>query len=520
MLQPQQFERRLLADASLPEVHLSEILQTLLEHMMAESGSDRGGGIFLFEPASHDRKVFTRVLSSRLADGVKNDPDLRHSLERRVYRRRHRKRPHVEPGGPPIDSPSSATEPGSVLSVPLLDRNRVLGLVHLEASRRSSHREPRVKRAESLARRAFPAIRRAVVRNRMAHANFQAGVIGTSPAFLDLEEHLWRAGTSSRGHVLILGERGSGKELAAGSIHASSDRWTEPFVPVLTPALAESLYVDELFGHERHAFTGASSRRPGRFQSAEGGTLFFDEVGDLTPRVQAALLRVLETGEMTPIGRDRPISLDLRVVAATNRPLDKLISSGSFRQDLLDRLAVFEIRIPPLRERTEDVPLLVNYFLRKYADELGRHLDRGCELPCSSCGCWTRPACVSDGLYETLKGYSWPGNVRELKHTVLRLVASAAGEALDTVYLPRRFHRAPAAEPVGIEALDPTQAGSLTLESAVRRHILAVLKLSDYNQSRAARALDLPLSTLRSKLKKLDIDVHQERSVRRRPRDA
>lgn len=513
MTQFRQLARRLLDAASLPETDLNEVLGTLLEHLMAVTGSSAGGAIFVFEPVPHGRRIFSRALSPGLAKEVATDENLRARLERRVLGQRYRKQPKVERIGSRSNATRSIGRTGSILSVPLLDRKRVVGIAHLEAAKPSRHREHHVKQAQALANQAIPALRRSVVLERMSAAGLETGLIGSSPAFLELEEHLWRAGSSSRGHVLIRGERGSGKELAAWSIHAASDRWEAPFVPVLTPALAESLYVDELFGHERNAFTGAGSRRLGRFQAAEGGTLFLDEVGDLDSRVQATLLRVLETGEITPIGRDRPVNLDVRVVTATNRHLDQLTSSGRFRQDLLDRLAVFEIPVPPLRERVEDIPLLTNYFLRQYADELGRHLDRGCGVPCSNCSCRGRPECVSESLFEVFHEYPWPGNVRELKHTVLRLVASAAGETLDPVHLPRRFHDTrPSGELVED---DRNQETSLTLRAAIRRHILAVLRRNDFNQSRTAQALGLPLSTLRSKLKKLDIDVHEMRMSER-----
>jgi two-component system response regulator HydG len=298
--------------------------------------------------------------------------------------------------------------------------------------------------------------------------------------------------------VLITGERGSGKELAARAIHAWSSRRQQPFVPVLMSGLPDTLAADELFGHERNAFTGAEQRRLGKFEAAAGGTVFLDEVADINLNVQASLLRIVERNELSRLGRDLPVHVEARVTAATNQDLQAAMRAGQFREDLYDRLTVFEVKVPPLRERREDIPLLADYFLRHFCAELHRKGDLVHQQACRSCTVTCGVGCASQDFYEALCAYDWPGNVRELKHTMFRLVATVREEVLEARHLPETFH-GPQAVP---KADGPPD---WNLEEAIRRHIESALRLAGHNKTRTAQLLGIPYTTLQSKLKKLGI---------------
>ncbi len=228
-----------------------------------------------------------------------------------------------------------------------------------------------------------------------------------SPAMQEIMDTISRA-AASRATVLIRGESGTGKELVARALHAQSDRSAGPFVPISCAALSETLLESELFGHEKAAFTGAVAEKKGRFELAHGGTLFLDEIGDIAPQVQVKLLRVLQQREFERVGGTKTIKVDVRLVAATNADLEQLIKDGKFREDLYYRLQVIQIVVPPLRDRLEDIPQLIQIFLRKFNDENGRSVE----------------AFAPDALM-MLQTYKWPGNVRELENVVERCVVMA-----------------------------------------------------------------------------------------------
>jgi transcriptional regulator with GAF, ATPase, and Fis domain len=234
-----------------------------------------------------------------------------------------------------------------------------------------------------------------------------AGIVGTSPAMLEVQRLLERVAPSPS-TVLLLGETGTGKELLARAVHALSPRRDRMFVAVNCAALSETLLESELFGHRRGAFTGAMNDKKGLFEVAHEGTIFLDEVGETTPALQAKLLRVLQEGEILPVGETRPRPIDVRVVAATNRKLEDEVEAGRFRRDLYYRLRVFPIRVPPLRDRREDVPALAQHFLGKHSAKLGK-----------------RVAGFKDEALAMLSSYSYPGNVRELENEIERAVLLA-----------------------------------------------------------------------------------------------
>ena len=238
------------------------------------------------------------------------------------------------------------------------------------------------------------------------------GMVGESAAMRRVLDRVARVAATDA-TVLVTGETGTGKELIARAIHAGSARAKRPFVRVNCGALAEGLVASELFGHERGSFTGAVERRKGRFELANGGTIFLDEVGELPPALQVALLRVLQEGEFERVGGTETLKTDVRVVAATNRNLDEAVREGRFRSDLLFRLNVFPIAMPPLRERKDDIPLIAEHYARQYARKLGKRI-RG----------------VSPSAMEALLAYPWPGNIRELQNVVERAVILARGDFL------------------------------------------------------------------------------------------
>jgi DNA-binding NtrC family response regulator len=272
--------------------------------------------------------------------------------------------------------------------------------------------------------------------------------------------------------VLITGESGTGKELIARAIHSASPRRFHPLVVIHCGALTETLLESELFGHEKGAFTGAQYRKKGKFEIAEGGTVFLDEIGDISLKTQTDLLRVLQEHEITRVGGNQVIKVDFRCVAATNKSLHKLIEEGTFRPDLFYRLNVFHIELPSLRERREDIPLLVDHFVGKFSQAMNKRISR-----------------VSPQAMAQLQQQSWPGNIRELENAVERAMVVAEEPELreqDFVLQP------PAA----------AQSGERTLEDIERSHILRVLHDCGDNQSRAAEVLDIDRVTLHHKLKK------------------
>jgi two-component system NtrC family response regulator len=243
------------------------------------------------------------------------------------------------------------------------------------------------------------------------------GIVGKSRAVQELIRKLELV-AQSKSTVLVTGETGTGKELAARAIHARSAQRDRPLIKVNCAAIPETLIESELFGHVKGAFTGATANRRGRFALADGGTLFLDEIGTLGLPVQAKLLRVLQEREFEPVGSERTQSVDVRVIAATNRDLRAMVGEGRFQEDLYYRLSVIPIALPPLRERPEDVPLLVEHFVRKHAQRLGRRIDG-----------------IDPGVLQRLAAYRWPGNVRELENTIERAIVLASGPLIDATAL-------------------------------------------------------------------------------------
>ena len=325
----------------------------------------------------------------------------------------------------------------------------------------------------------------------------EAELIGTSPAMARLREEIERA-APTEATVLLCGENGTGKELAARALHRRSRRADEAFVAVNCAAIPAELIESEMFGHAKGAFTGATEARKGKFELAHEGTLFLDEIADMSLLAQAKLLRVLESREITPVGGSAAVAVDVRLVGATNRDLQKEIAAGRFREDLFFRISVVPLRVPPLRERTGDVLPLATHFLERY----GREYGRGSIL-------------LSDGAARALERWRWPGNVRELKNLAERLVIMSPGPEIHLEDLPGALREGPDGTPRGASE-DVDEPGAAAAEGGPedtpsplraarerfeREFILRALNQNDWNISRTADALGLERSNLYRKMK-------------------
>jgi DNA-binding NtrC family response regulator len=282
--------------------------------------------------------------------------------------------------------------------------------------------------------------------------------------------------SASDATVLITGESGTGKEVVARAIHAASARRYNPMVVVNCGALPEGILESELFGHEAGAFTGARARHKGKFESAEGGTVFLDEIGEVSPKVQVELLRVIEEKVVTRLGGTSPVPVDFRIVAATNRDLMAAVRAGTLREDLYWRLNVVTIHIPPLRERPEDIPVLAEHFLARFTQAMNR-----------------KPMRFSPAALAALTAYPWPGNVRELQNAIERAVVVGHGDTVEPSALPLHVTSAPAGPGPG------------SLAEAEKAHIQSVLDAAGWNITRAARTLDVDRVTLYNKIRKYEL---------------
>jgi two-component system nitrogen regulation response regulator NtrX len=310
-------------------------------------------------------------------------------------------------------------------------------------------------------------------------------ILGTSDVIVKLADAIRVAGPSN-GRVLIRGENGTGKELVARQIHLRSRRAEAPFVEVNCAAIPEELIESELFGHERGAFTGAVSRKRGRFELAHGGTIFLDEIADMSLMTQAKVLRILQEHTFERVGGVETIEVDVRVIAATNKNLEEEIAAGRFREDLYYRLAVIPFRVPPLRDRLEDVPVLARAFVEEFCRDSG-----------------LRPKRLTEAALELLQAHAWPGNVRELRNLMERLVIMTAGEVIDGLHLP---------ETLGAGTLDGRNGGP-TLEQAKREFerdwLLVKLREHGGNISRTAAAIGIARESLSRKVKAFGIEVER-----------
>jgi len=307
-------------------------------------------------------------------------------------------------------------------------------------------------------------------------------IVGQSPVMAEIFEIVQQV-APTRATVLVLGESGTGKELIAKALHQLSPRAKLPFVTVHCAALAPTLLESELFGHERGAFTGAHERRIGRFEQAQGGTLFLDEIGEIDATIQVKLLRFLGERTFERVGSNKTLSADVRLVAATNKNLEELVKAGKFREDLFFRLRVVEINLPPLRERTGDIPLLAQSFLREFAKENGKAVNDF----------------TLDAL-EALMNFSWPGNVRELRTAIEHAVVLCRGERISLRDLP------PSVRGGSVGDLKLLQGKDLTVKDAEKQLIVRALKETDGNRTRAAEKIGMSRRTFHRKLHEYQLE--------------
>lgn len=302
-------------------------------------------------------------------------------------------------------------------------------------------------------------------------------IIGQSAALQEVLETV-RQVASSRANVLIQGETGTGKELIAQAIHRLSPRAKAPLVTVHCAALPATLLESELFGHEKGAFTGATERRQGRFERADGGTVFLDEIGEIDPSVQVKILRVLEQRSFERVGGRETLEVDVRLIAATNKDLEEQVAKGEFREDLFYRLNVVTITVPPLRERREDIPLLMRKFLDEFNKENGRNIEG------------FTPDCV-----QALVAHDWPGNIRELRNAIERMVVLARGDRLTVRDLPAALRDSTASQPANMPLIP-----EMSLEDAEKAMIAKALEMHGGNRTKAAEQLRISRRTLHRKL--------------------
>jgi two-component system response regulator HydG len=301
--------------------------------------------------------------------------------------------------------------------------------------------------------------------------------VGHSPAIIQVMKTLARV-APSQATVLVVGETGTGKELVARTIHHFSERADRRFVAVNCSALAEGLLESELFGHVRGAFTGATTSRPGLFREADHGTLFLDEIGDISLTLQSRLLRALQEHEIVPVGSEAPVKIDVRVLAATHRDLPELVRQGRFREDLYYRLNVVTLMLPPLRERRQDIPLLMDHFLRELAARHGRG-----------------PVAVDPEAQRRLLGYEWPGNIRELQNVLERAMLLAEQDVIGHEHLPSEVHQH-AASPIAAASPLPNPDPLRSLEEVEREHVMRVLAACGGNREETSRVLGISRRTL------------------------
>ncbi len=386
----------------------------------------------------------------------------------------------------------------SVIGAPIRQDQDVIGLIHLYSTDEQRVPDPddleftlavadNVAQAlRNLSRQQELSENLSQSQNEIQQLRIQLGaesdIVGSSGAIVQVQQEIGRV-APSRATVLVRGESGVGKELVARAVHYASPRKSGPFVCLNCAALSESLLESELFGHERGAFTGATERKLGKFESADKGTLMLDEIGEMSPSIQAKFLRVLEGHSFERVGGAAQIKVEVRVIAATNRDLEKAVAEGKFRRDLYFRLRVVEILVPPLRHRTEDVVELAHYFLDRFRAETGRRL-KG----------------FTPKAIEQMQQYRWPGNIRELKNVVERAVVLARADVIDVEDLTLTSLTTAGDTSQMVPA--PGKLEAMSLAEMERRHVLATLNANDWNKSRTSSILGIERSTLDRKIKR------------------
>lgn len=461
-----------IAGALLPDTSSEDLLRKFLDHLVRRF-RPTGAHIFLVNPN-------TRQLELHASRSQAEVPPLSTTMVRQSFEKQESllvQNAYADPRFSDVDS-VRLYKIRSALCVPL-GRLGVINLCH--TSKQNAFTQRDLKMLSLISALAAPPIEKAfhletaeeAVRELTRIVKGQYDIVGKSPAIRQVFEVIGRA-SKTDSNVLILGESGTGKELVARALHFNSERSRKPFVAVNCASLAESLIESELFGHERGAFTGAVEARPGKFEQADGGTLFLDEIGELKPAMQAKLLRVLEDGVVQRIGAAKDRKVNVRLLAASNRDLTEAAAKGQFRQDLLYRLQVIQILLPPLRRRIDDIPMLVDHFIEMFRNKSNR-----------------RVLGISEEVLELAKSYSWPGNVRELKNVIERCMVLGKHERIEKEDL-LQFGLRECAAPAGRQIK--------TLRELEQEHIMNVLRQCNGRKGEAAKLLGIDRKTLFRKL--------------------
>jgi Nif-specific regulatory protein len=467
-------------------------LEKALLDLLFEVVPARRGAILLASNHAETEDEFSSVITLDRVEGVGQTVNVSRTIVRRVLNDGAAILINEADNNADLKTESLiAARSRSVLCVPLIMHDKKLGVVYLDSD------EPQAKFDENHLQMvtAVAAIAAIAIHNArnfedlenenarlMVDADIEHNMVGESPLLQRVYQLISKvAPTDST--VLIFGESGTGKELAARAIHRNSKRGDKPFIAANCAAFAESLLESELFGHEKGAFTGALLQKKGRLELADGGTIFLDEIGDLSPSLQTKLLRVLQEREFERVGGSRTIKVDIRVLAATNRDLESAIKKGAFRQDLYFRLNVVKLTMPPLRERREDIPLLANYFARKYAEKCNR-----------------RVMGISSEARKRLMTYDWPGNVRELENAIERAVVLGTTEQILADDLPEAVVEANTS--VSDEA--PSSYHELVVQTK-KRMIIDAIKQANGNYTAAAKLLNLHPNYLHRLIRNLNM---------------
>lgn len=470
---------------------VEELRKTLLELLFEVVPAERGAILLTAEHAKDDDLEFDSVFALHRHRGPDNSLKISRTITRSVLEAREAILIANQPEAPSLQSESLVRDrPHSILCVPLIMLNRPIGVIYLDT------REPdadfdkdHLQLVTAIAAISAVAIENArhiewlVSENQRLIADFdiEHNIVGESAAVRDVLQFISKvAPTDST--VLISGESGTGKELAARALHQNSKRANKPFMAVNCSALAESLLESELFGHEKGSFTGALLQKKGRLEVAEGGTVFLDEIGDLAPALQVKLLRVLQEREFERVGGTKPIKLDIRVIAATNKNLEEAVSKETFRQDLYYRLNVVSLEMPPLRNRPEDIPLLANYFAAKYGKKCNRRV------------MGTSPPAIA-----RLVAYQWPGNVRELENAIERAVVLGSTERILPEDLPESV-----LESASIAAEEPTKYHEAVRQTK-KQIILTAMAQVKGSFTEAAKILGVHPNYLHRLIRNLDL---------------
>ncbi|MBI4436538.1 MAG: sigma-54-dependent Fis family transcriptional regulator [Candidatus Omnitrophica bacterium] len=464
---------------------LDKLLEELMSVLFGLVPADHGFIFLLDEPSTHASLVLKR---SRYPKDGKIDQFVSHTVLGHVLK--HQK-PVLSMDATQDErfTGSQSIQMGpirSILCVPLINKKSILGAVQLESAlSHGAFTKEDLMLVGAIANQAAIAIENARLHTRLQRENQSLRqTLGKSEQFvgkssavreiLGLTERL----SSTDSTVLIRGESGTGKEIIARLLHYAGSRKNRPFVSLNCANLSETLLESELFGHEKGAFTDARERKIGRFEQAEDGTIFLDEIGEMASNTQAKLLRVLQEREFQRVGGNQTIHTKARIVASTNKNLEEAIQKGTFREDLYYRLKVIELRLPALRERREDIPLLLDFFIRQFAQELGRPLPK-----------------ISAEALGLLLSYNWPGNVRELKNSVERAMVLATGNEIDPAHLPIDLLR-----PTNTVSSTEGPASSVSLDGIEREHILKTLESCGWNKKRTASLLGISRPRLDRKI--------------------